>query len=109
PVLAGTQLQSANFFAPDLFHPSTVSQGLIANTVLEALHRGHGLDVRALRLSNEEILKLAGLPSASSRTFYDVSSYVQVTQDAPEPSTLALCVAAGLVGLARFGGPRRAR
>lgn len=105
PMLSGTQLAMADFFAPDMFHPSTVVQGLFANTILEALRRGYGVDISALRLSNEEILQLANLPyGLNNETFFDVNTYVEFhTQDAPEPSTLVLCLAAGVVGLGRFG------
>jgi lysophospholipase L1-like esterase len=104
PTLGGTQLEPGHFFAPDLLHPSTVMQGLIGNTILEAMRRAYGMDIWRLRLSNEEILRLAGLPAEDGQTYYDVSSYVvHSPHHAPEPSTLVLCVAAGLVGVGRWG------
>lgn len=106
PVLGGTQLESSHFYAADMLHPSTLSQGLMVNTIFEALERGYGFDFAALRLSNEEILRLSKLPyDPNSRTFYDVSSYVVMppAHDTPEPSTLALCAVAGIVGLGRWG------
>ncbi len=111
PTLGGTQLTTADFFSPDQFHPSTVGQGLIANTILEAFRRAHGVDISALRLSNEEILRLANLPfNANNNTYFDVNTYVEYqAQDAPEPSTLVLCLAAGVVGLGRYGMRRGRR
>lgn len=106
PTLAGVQLEGGHMFAPDLLHPSTIAQGLMANAILEALHRAYGVDISALRLSDQEILRLAGLKyDQVTPTYFDVSPYVIMpsTQDAPEPSTLALCAAAGLVGLGRWG------
>lgn len=106
PVLAGVQLEGRHFFAPDQLHPSTLAQGLMANAILEALQRAYGIDVSALRLSDQEIMRLAGLKyDLKTPTYFDVSPYVIMppTHDAPEPSTLALCAVAGLVGLGRWG------
>jgi lysophospholipase L1-like esterase len=87
-----------SLYSVDNFHPSTISQGLIANTVLEAFHRGYGLDISNLRLSDAEILREAGL-SGSPGTYFGVSGFV-LFQAAPEPSTLTLLGlgALGLVG-----------
>jgi lysophospholipase L1-like esterase len=89
---------TSSLYSVDGFHPSTIGQGLIANTVLEAFHQGYSLDTSNLRLSDAEILKEAGLLGHGG-TFFDVSGFVHV-QDAPEPSALTLLGlgALGLVG-----------
>src|SRR5262249_46664298 len=49
-------VQVANLYAPDFFHPNTVGQGILADTVLDAFHEGYDLNVRRLRLSDQQIL-----------------------------------------------------
>jgi hypothetical protein len=65
-------------YAPDFFHPGTVAQGVLGNTVLEALHVGYCVPLRPLRLSDQEILADAGLTPAADRppTYFDVRPFV---------------------------------
>jgi lysophospholipase L1-like esterase len=67
-----------NPYAPDFFHPNRVAQGVLGNTVLEALHEGYRVPLRPLRLSDQEILAEAGLVPAYNRprTYFDVRPFV---------------------------------
>jgi lysophospholipase L1-like esterase len=94
--LGGVTLSPSQLFAPDLFHPGTVLQGLLANSYLEAEHRAYGTNTAALRLTDQEILTLAGIPHPAGATYYDVSPFVRGVAAAPEPSTLVLAVAAAV-------------
>lgn len=109
--IGGTTLSPLQLFAPELFHPGTVLQGLLANTYLEAEYRAYGTDVSALRLSDQEILALAGLPTQPGTSYFDVSPYVQLNgvAQAPEPSSLALAGTAVLCGLGAWARRRRVR
>src|SRR5262249_45677865 len=71
--------------APDYFHPDTVGQGILGNTVLEALHAGYHTPFQPLRLSDQEILALAGIDPARTRprTYFDVSPYAAIEDTAP--------------------------
>src|SRR5579884_3013872 len=60
PVLIGGRDVANRLYGPDGYHPSTLGQGLLANAVLEALHRGYGRDVSALRLRDNELLQAQG-------------------------------------------------
>jgi lysophospholipase L1-like esterase len=55
-------------YGPDRFHPSTLGQGLIANSVLEAFRVAYHLDVTNLHLSDRDILREAGIPFRAGRT-----------------------------------------
>jgi lysophospholipase L1-like esterase len=65
-------------YSPDYFHPNTLGQGLIGNTVLEALHVAYNVPRQPLRLSDQEILVLAGItaPRERPQTYFDVGAYV---------------------------------
>lgn len=63
-------------FTPDGLHPRTALQGVLADTVLEALNEGYGENVTRLRLSDQEILDAAGVAHAPGRTFFDVRPFV---------------------------------
>lgn len=63
-------------FTPDGLHPRTPVQGLLADTILEALRVGYGEHTDRLRLSDQEILDAAGVAHGSGRTFFDIRSYV---------------------------------
>ncbi len=64
------------FLSPDAWHPGTVTQGIIANSFLAALHSGYGTDVSGLPLSDQEILTAAGIAHAPGATYLDVSRFV---------------------------------
>jgi lysophospholipase L1-like esterase len=64
------------FFAPDGFHPSSVAQGILANTLLAALQIGYGEDVTGLPLSDQEILTLTGIDHPPGESYLDVTPYV---------------------------------
>ncbi len=96
--IGGVTLSPLELFTPDLFHPGTVMQGLLANTFLEALQRGYGADFSSLRLSDQEILDLAHVDHGAGATYFDVSNFV-VANPAPEPATLTLCGIGSAVGL----------
>jgi phospholipase/lecithinase/hemolysin len=90
--MAGTTVPQEKVFAPDGFHPGTIPQGLLANTVLAAF----GGDLGALALSDQEILASAGVqPVDAGPTFTDVSGNVQKT---PEPASVVLLSLAGAFG-----------
>jgi lysophospholipase L1-like esterase len=75
---------SPNLFTIDGFHPNTVGQGLLANTVLEALHEGYGVNIKQLRLSDQEILSepgIAHVDGVTGRTFFDVKPFVIAAED----------------------------
>jgi lysophospholipase L1-like esterase len=69
-------VEVSRFFAPDNYHPSTISQALLANTLLAGLQIGYGEDVTGLPLSDQEILALAGIDHDAGETYFDVSPYV---------------------------------
>jgi phospholipase/lecithinase/hemolysin len=91
--MAGTTVPSDKFFAPDGFHPATVTQGLLANTILSAFGGGLG----TLKLTDQQILTQAHItPVDAGPTFTDVSPFVRKT---PEPASLVLLsLAVGVVG-----------
>src|SRR3954447_1490005 len=84
-------------YGPDGFHPSTLGQALLANTILDALRLGYRADTQALRLTDQEILNEAGLPFTGGPDF-NTAAFVKV-QPTPEPSALAL-LGLGALGLA---------
>jgi lysophospholipase L1-like esterase len=93
-VMLGNTDVTMHLYGPDGFHPSTVGQGLLADTILDAMRIGYGADTRPLLLMNHDILTAAGLPDQGGPAF-DTSVFVQ---QAPEPSTLAL-LGVGAAGL----------
>ena len=94
PTLGGTDVAGDRAFAADGFHPGTVLQGLLGNAILAAF--GDGID--DLRLSDQEILKAAGIKVVDSEpTYFDVNGFVHKT---PEPaSAVLLIVAVGVFGV----------
>src|SRR5262249_14199001 len=106
--LGGTTLQPGQLFTPDLFHPGTVLQGLLANMFLEAEQQGYDTNVTGLRLSDQEILGLAGLDHNNKTTFFNVSGFVH-NHRTPEPSTLVLAGTALLWGCGAWGRRRLQR
>jgi lysophospholipase L1-like esterase len=70
---------SPNLFTVDGFHPNTVGQGLLANTVLEALHEGYDVNIKHLRLTDQEILSepgIAHVDGVTGHSYFDVKPYV---------------------------------
>jgi len=99
PELAGVQILTGpgttgdHVFLSDGFHPGTVLQGLLANTVLMANQLGYG-DAAAF-VSDQTIITRAGLtPVGPGPTYFDVTPYVILT-NVPEPSTMVLAGMAG--------------
>ncbi len=80
--LGGVQVNSLS--GPDGLHPSTVWQGLLADTVLRALQVGDDVPTHHLRLSDQQILAAAGIPFPVTRkpTYYDVKPFVISPGDA---------------------------
>ncbi len=79
-------------FLSDGFHPGTVLQGLVANTILQADYVAYGDTVTAL--SEQTIAESAGLTPNKKTTYYDIDPYVIYTAAVPEPATLKLAVIA---------------
>jgi len=77
--LAGVKL--TNHFTPDGLHPRTPLQGLLADTILEALHLGYGVPVGRLRMSDQTILANSGINSNRGNTFFDVRPFVLLDDD----------------------------
>jgi lysophospholipase L1-like esterase len=75
PITIG-DVEIDNAFAPDDFHPNMVAQGILGNTILQALNVAYGEDVSAVSLSDQEILTEAGIDFPPELTYFDVSSYV---------------------------------
>jgi lysophospholipase L1-like esterase len=65
-----------NLYALDGFHPNTVAQGLLANTVLESLERAYDAPVDHLQLSDEQILTEAGIAHPPGHTYFELDSFV---------------------------------
>ncbi len=71
-----------SLFTADGFHPNTVGQGLLANTILQAFHEGYGQPIQDLRLTDQEILNEPGIaqhPGLHGHTFFDVTPFVLFT------------------------------
>jgi phospholipase/lecithinase/hemolysin len=122
--IGGVTVPAGKLFAPDGFHPSTVAQGLLANTILQTLQNAYGANISGLKLSDGDILTLAHIPHPipSKASFFDISKFAGkgsrtgggVVSNAvvspaigpattPEPSALALglCGVAGAVAWRR--------
>jgi lysophospholipase L1-like esterase len=78
-ILAGVQVQVDKLYAPDHFHPGSVPQGILANTILEALGDAYDPSLERLTLTEEQILDNAAPPIAHQPgdTFFDVSPFVR--------------------------------
>jgi lysophospholipase L1-like esterase len=77
-------VQVTNLYSPDYFHPNTVGQGILADTVLNAFHEGYDLNVHSLRLSDQQILTEAQIAHQVGHSYFDVNPFVIATEDAPE-------------------------
>jgi lysophospholipase L1-like esterase len=78
--LAGVQIDAHYLYAPDGFHPGSVPQGILADTILEALGDAYDPTFERLTLTEEQILGNAAPPIAHQPgdTFFDVSPFVLV-------------------------------
>jgi lysophospholipase L1-like esterase len=85
PVTIGG-VKVTNLYAPDFFHPNTVGQGILADTVLDAFHEGYDFNVRSLRLSDQKILDEAHIAHRPGHTFFDVDPFVIANEDRNECS-----------------------
>jgi lysophospholipase L1-like esterase len=92
-----------DLYLSDGFHPGTVMQGIIANTVLQADHVAYGDSVTPI--SEQQSATWAGLTPNKSTTFFNVNPYVIYT--APEPSTLVLAGFAAIGFVAAACAKRR--
>jgi lysophospholipase L1-like esterase len=75
PVLVGGQ-SITNLYSPDYFHPNTIGQGLMANSVLEALGTAYAPRFERYSLSDQQILSNAGIAHADGHSYYNVNPYV---------------------------------
>jgi lysophospholipase L1-like esterase len=78
PVIVGGK-SFTNLYSPDYFHPNGVGQGLLANTVLEALGTAYSPRLERFSLSDQQILTDAGIAHHSGQTFFNVDPYVVYT------------------------------
>jgi hypothetical protein len=94
--LAG--MSTSDFWDKDLFHPSSVIQGLTANVILESFHVAYGVNVGNLRLSDQEIMYLSGNAPVSilqqPAVFYDITPFVVYTPAMPGAPLLETAVPA---------------
>jgi lysophospholipase L1-like esterase len=70
-----------NLYAPDGFHPNTIGQGLLANTILDGFDIAYHTHIHQLRLSDQEILTEAGIGHEAGKTFFDVKPFVIFNQE----------------------------
>jgi lysophospholipase L1-like esterase len=83
-IVGGVQID--NLFAPDGYHPGMVGQGLLANSVLQALHVGYGVSIDSLPLSDQEILTEANISHDPGLSYFDVSGFIIYTAPPQSPS-----------------------
>jgi lysophospholipase L1-like esterase len=114
--LAGVQVK--NLYAPDGVHPGSVPQGILADTILEALGDAYDPSVERFTLTEQQILDNAPTPIAHQpgHTFFDASPFVLVNgkhdADGNEAGWTAVSSLAaadkGLEALDRLFGPAEA-
>jgi lysophospholipase L1-like esterase len=77
--LAGVQVN--NFYAADGFHPGSILQGLLADTILEALGDAYDPSLERFTLTEQQLLDNAPTPilHQPGHTFFDVSPFVLVS------------------------------
>src|SRR5262249_31798819 len=71
-------VQPDNLYAPDGFHPGTVAQGLLADTVLQALGDAYDPSLERFQLTEQQLLDDAPtpIPHRPGYTLFDVSPFV---------------------------------
>ena len=84
PPLTVAGVQINNLLAPDGFHPGTIAQGLLADTILEALGDAHDPSLERFRLTEQQLLDDAPtpIPHQPGHTLFDVSSFILFSSDA---------------------------
>jgi lysophospholipase L1-like esterase len=75
PITVGGQ-QVSNLYSPDFFHPNTVAQGLLGDTVLEALATAYDPGLVRFLLTDQQILDDAQIAHRPGHSYFDVSPYV---------------------------------
>jgi lysophospholipase L1-like esterase len=78
---------SPTLFTVDGFHPNTVGQGLLANSVLKAFQEGYDVNLKHLHLTDQEILSepgIAHVAGVTGHTFFDVRPFVIAEGDENE-------------------------
>jgi hypothetical protein len=68
------------FYSPDGFHPGSVGQGILGNTILNAFKTAYSLHYGHLRLTDQQILDDAGISHPPGRSYFDVSPYILFTE-----------------------------
>ena len=71
----------SNLYSPDFFHPNTVGQGLLGNTVLGGVAEAYHPGLQRFRLTDQQILDDADVAHGPGHSFYDVRSYVLFQDD----------------------------
>jgi hypothetical protein len=71
-----------DLYSPDYFHPNTVGQGILADTVLDAFHKGYDVNVHRLRLSDQQILNEAHIAHQPGHSYFNVNPFVISMEDA---------------------------
>jgi lysophospholipase L1-like esterase len=90
-------VQTSAFYAPDGLHPSTVLQGLLADSILQAFYAGYGTNIAAYRLSDQQILTEAHITFPPGTSYFDITPYVMVKPPAGAVASIEL-PAASLTG-----------
>jgi lysophospholipase L1-like esterase len=85
--LAGMQVDS--FYAPDGFHPGSIPQGILADTILEGLGDAYDPSLERFQLTEQQLLDNAAPPIAHQpgHTFFDVSPFVLVRRSSDRDGT----------------------
>jgi len=67
-----------NLSAPDGFHPGTIAQGVLADTILEALGDAYDPSLERFKLTEQQLLDNAPepIPHEPGHTLFDVSPFV---------------------------------
>src|SRR5262249_17756848 len=69
-------IQTGKVYAPDFFHPGTVGQGILGNTILEAFATAYFPGFTRFQLTDQQILDDAGIAHGPGRTYFDVTPFV---------------------------------
>ncbi len=105
-------IQSGKAYAPDFFHPGTVGQGILGNTILEAFATAYTPGFTRFQLTDQEILDDAGLAHGRGHTEFDVTPFVLFAnahgdqqQEARHDGDLTASQTAGSPGPGHSSGP----